>query len=122
MKSSLIYAIAALLCISLTAAVSIDKATQQLVQFGLVCDLEAAVSWDRNLPDLYSESSIEEYSGDAAVQKLKGMHDVPIFSVAYHPQCPHCTNMVGTYKEFAQYIMESNANIEFIAINMSKSR
>ena len=74
------------------------------------------------MPDLYSGSAVTEFSGSSAVKKLSGSHDKAVFAVAYHPQCPHCTKMVSTYKDFAQMIKSSNAQMELIAINMSKSR
>ena len=42
--------------------------------------------------------------------------------MAYHPQCPHCTHMVDTYNQFAQFVQEKHAKVELLAINMSKAR
>jgi hypothetical protein len=41
--------------------------------------------------------------------------------IAYHPECPHCKQIVKFIKLFAKKIEEEKIKINLIAINLSKS-
>ena len=45
----------------------------------------------------------------------------PNLLVAYHPDCPHCKEMVQGFKDFAKLVKTKQVPINVQTINMSKS-
>ena len=64
-----------------------------------------------------------QIDGDAAVSALHSdsLAASPDFVAAYHPACPHCHSMVQDFIKLADKVKDSNAKVNVVAINMSKT-
>uniref|UniRef100_A0A7S3MY22 Thioredoxin domain-containing protein n=1 Tax=Strombidium inclinatum TaxID=197538 RepID=A0A7S3MY22_9SPIT len=87
-------------------------------------EAEGEQGWKQGLPGLYDNTPVKSIEGQSAVELLNRdtlFFNKPEFVVAYHPQCPHCTNMVQDYVKLATLVKEKDLDVNIMAINMSKS-
>merc|ERR1712046_220934 len=91
----------ALATVALADAIHLSEVKQDpqsLVECTAETSLEAAKKWKENLPDFYENGQgVINLSGDEAVHEIRNTphkDDKADFTIAYHPQCPHCSVMV----------------------------
>ena len=81
--------------------------------------------WHDNLPDIYDHDfGIIRIYGKDAVDELKKaphMNNKPDLMIAYHPECPHCVQMVQEVNKLAKKTLDDDIDVNIVTINMSKS-